>query len=204
MEDFAVELYWYWLAAGVLLILAELAVPGFVICFFGVSALAAGVVNFFFPGFPLIGQLLLFAVGGAVLALSCRKLAPGIFAGKESRSDKDIDSDDVAGEVCVCCEKISDGIAGKVEFRGSFWNAVSDEKIAVGERAIISNARQNAAVARALEAIESAISSLDSGFYQDAVSCDTERALGELSELDGHKITEEILHDIFSKFCVGK
>ena len=79
-----------------------------------------------------------------------------------------------------------------------------DEKIAVGERAIISNARQNAAVIRALEAIESAISSLDSGFYQDAVSCDTERALGELSELDGHKITEEILGDIFSKFCVGK
>ena len=131
------EYYWFWLAGGVVMILLELVIPGFVICFFGISALIAGVVNFFFPAFPLIGQLLLFALGGAVLALSCRKLAPGIFSGKEVRENKDIDSDDVAGEICICREKIGDGVAGKVEFRGSLWNAVAEDTINSGEYCIV-------------------------------------------------------------------
>ncbi len=131
------EYYWFWLAGGVLMILLELVMPGFVICFFGISALVAGGMNFFFPGFPLIGQLLLFSLGGAVLALSCRKLAPGIFGGNENKVEKDIDSDDVAGEICICRENIGDGVAGKVEFRGSLWSAVSGEEISSGEYCVV-------------------------------------------------------------------
>ncbi len=136
-------LYWLWLASGVFMILLELVVPGFVICFFGISALVTGVVNCFFPGFPLIGQLLLFSLGGAALALSCRKLAPGIFAGAEKRdSGKDIDCDDVDGEVCICREEISADIPGKVEFRGSLWSAKSDCRISPGEYCVV-KAREN-------------------------------------------------------------
>ena len=131
------ELYWIWLAAGVLMILLELVMPGFVICFFGISALIAGIVDFLFPSFPLIGQLLLFALGGAALALSCRKLAPGIFSGKETRQTEDIDGDDILGTVCVCREDINGAVAGKVEFRGSLWNAVSSDTIPAGSRCII-------------------------------------------------------------------
>jgi tRNA U34 5-carboxymethylaminomethyl modifying GTPase MnmE/TrmE len=39
---------------------------------------------------------------------------------------------------------------------------------------------------------------------QDAASSDIERALGAISELDGRSVCEEIVSDIFSKFCVGK
>ena len=131
------ELYWIWLAAGVLMILLELVVPGFVICFFGISALVAGAVDFFFPAFSLIGQLLLFALGGAALALSCRKLAPGIFAGKESCKAEDIDGDDIVGAICICRENINGTIAGKVEFRGSLWNAQADGEIAAGEYCVV-------------------------------------------------------------------
>jgi membrane protein implicated in regulation of membrane protease activity len=131
------ELYWIWFGAGVLMILIELGMPGFVICFFGISALAAGFAKFFFPSFPLIGQLLLFAVGGAALALSCRKIAPGIFAGKESRKDEDIDSDDIVDSVCICREDINGDVAGKVEFRGSLWSAKADEVISAGEYCVV-------------------------------------------------------------------
>lgn len=131
------ELYWIWLAAGVLMILLELVIPGFVICFFGISALIAGIVDFLFPSFPLIGQLLLFALGGAALALSCRKLAPGIFSGKETRQTEDIDGDDILGTVCVCREDINGAVAGKVEFRGSLWSAVADGEISAGEYCIV-------------------------------------------------------------------
>ncbi len=80
----------------------------------------------------------------------------------------------------------------------------TDEKIVVGEDAVISSARQNAALARAVEFISAAIESLEAGFSQDAASSDIERALGAVSELDGRAVSEEIVADIFSKFCVGK
>ncbi len=78
------------------------------------------------------------------------------------------------------------------------------ERILLGEDAVISSARQNASLVRAFDFIEAAISSLEAGFAQDAASSDIERALGAISELDGRAVSEEVVADIFSKFCVGK
>ena len=80
----------------------------------------------------------------------------------------------------------------------------TDEKIVTGEAAIISSARQHAALSRALEFVGLAAEALSCGFAQDAASSDIERALGAISELDGRAVNEEIVADIFSKFCVGK
>lgn len=127
------ELYWYWIVCGIILILMEFIVPGFVICFFGISALATAVVDYFFPACPLAGQLLVFALGGVVMAFLCRKC----FAGKENRRENDIDCDDVAGEICVCREEITAETPGKVEFRGSLWKANADSVIAPGEYCVV-------------------------------------------------------------------
>ena len=80
----------------------------------------------------------------------------------------------------------------------------TDEKIVIGEDAVISSARQHAALKRCLDFVSAAAESLDLGFSQDAASSDIERALGAISELDGRAVSEEIVSDIFSKFCVGK
>ena len=80
----------------------------------------------------------------------------------------------------------------------------TDEKIIVGQDAIISSARQHGALTRTVDFINAAIESLELGFSQDAASSDVERALGAISELDGRAVSEEIVSDIFSKFCVGK
>ncbi len=80
----------------------------------------------------------------------------------------------------------------------------TDEKLVVGQDAIISSARQHAALTRCLDFVDAAIESLSLGFSQDAASSDVERALGAISELDGRAVSEEIVSDIFSKFCVGK
>ena len=55
-----------------------------------------------------------------------------------------------------------------------------------------------------LDFLDFAEDSLNVGFSQDAASSDIERALGAISELDGRSVSEEIVSDIFSKFCVGK
>ena len=79
-----------------------------------------------------------------------------------------------------------------------------DEKIIIGDGAVISSARQNASLSRAVEALDVALVNLNSGFPQDLVSSDIEIALEAISELDGRAVSEEIVADIFSKFCVGK
>lgn len=80
----------------------------------------------------------------------------------------------------------------------------TDEKIEIGDGAVISSARQNASLARAIEAMNIAAENLKAGFPQDLVSGDIEQALEAISELDGRAVSEEIVADIFSKFCVGK
>ena len=80
----------------------------------------------------------------------------------------------------------------------------TDERLVIGQDAVISSARQHGALTRCLDFIGLAIESLDLGFSQDAASSDIERALGAISELDGRAVSEEIVSDIFSKFCVGK
>ena len=69
---------------------------------------------------------------------------------------------------------------------------------------MLTNARQNASVSRALEYISAAIAQLKSGFTSDTVGLDVEAALSELSLLDGRRISEEIVDGIFHRFCVGK
>jgi tRNA modification GTPase len=80
----------------------------------------------------------------------------------------------------------------------------TDEKILIGDGAVISSARQNASLTRAIEGIDVALENLNLGFPQDLISSDIERALEAISELDGRAVSEEIVADIFSKFCVGK
>ena len=79
-----------------------------------------------------------------------------------------------------------------------------DEKISIGSDAIITSARQNAELVRSLTLVTSAIDAYKSGLTQDAASSDVERALGAIAELDGRAVSESVVADIFSKFCVGK
>ena len=81
---------------------------------------------------------------------------------------------------------------------------MTDEKINVSDTAIVSSARQHAQLTRTQDYIELAISGLSGGFSQDAVSSDIERALGAISEHDSREVSEAVVADIFSKFCVGK
>ncbi len=71
-------------------------------------------------------------------------------------------------------------------------------------QAVLTNARQNASVSRALEYVRSAIHELSDGISSDMAGFDLEAALSELGELDGRRVTEEIVDGIFHRFCVGK
>ncbi len=80
----------------------------------------------------------------------------------------------------------------------------TDERIVAGESAIVSSARQNAALLSSYESLSSALAALDFGASADMVCSDIERALRSLGEADGREVSEAVTNDIFSKFCVGK
>ncbi len=80
----------------------------------------------------------------------------------------------------------------------------TDASITLGEEAIVSSARQHAALQRALAELDGAIAAYQAGYPADIASSGIEGALRELSELDGASVNEEIVAEIFRHFCVGK
>lgn len=69
---------------------------------------------------------------------------------------------------------------------------------------MLTNPRQAQAVNRALEALRGAQTALEGGLTPDAVLTDTEAALGALGELTGRTVRQDLVEQIFSRFCVGK
>jgi len=69
---------------------------------------------------------------------------------------------------------------------------------------VLTNSRQADAAARANAAVERALAALEAGLTPDAVLTDGEEALAALGELNGKNIREELVSTIFSRFCVGK
>ena len=70
--------------------------------------------------------------------------------------------------------------------------------------AIITGARQYAAISKAAELLSCAVYDIERGVSLDACCVEVECAMSALGELDGREIGEEIVHEIFSHFCVGK
>ena len=122
-----------WLAAGLVLVVAELATPGgFVIIFFGIGALAVGALALAGAVTSVPVQFLLFSV------LSVASLA--ILRGRVQSRIKTPPSsnvDSLIGGLAIVQERLSPGVVGRVEVRGSSWSArnTSDVTLDPGQRA---------------------------------------------------------------------
>ena len=79
-----------------------------------------------------------------------------------------------------------------------------DGALNMAEDAVVTGARQFAALHSAEEALCAALSDLQSGVALDLCCVEIEDALISLGEVDGRELGEEIVAEIFSKFCVGK
>lgn len=80
----------------------------------------------------------------------------------------------------------------------------SVEKFQISNNTIISNARHYEALSKALQSIED----IEEGFIKelpsDLIAIDIRKALHHLGEITGQVTTDEILGNIFGKFCIGK
>ena len=79
-----------------------------------------------------------------------------------------------------------------------------DGNINLHNDAVVMDNRQYSALIAASESLERAIFAIDSGLPLDLCAVDIEASMSELGELDGREIGEDIVANIFSRFCVGK
>ncbi len=79
-----------------------------------------------------------------------------------------------------------------------------DHSLDTGADAILANARQNAAVRSAIEALQAAILAIRQDLPLEICCAEIENTLSALGELDGRTVSEDIVSRIFANFCVGK
>jgi tRNA modification GTPase len=72
------------------------------------------------------------------------------------------------------------------------------------EESLVANARQEAALRRALGHLEAAVETRERGFGSDLVSIDVRGAWLALGEVIGESAGDDLLDQIFSRFCIGK
>ena len=125
--------WWMWLAAGLVLVVAELATPGgFVIIFFGIGALAVGALSLLGLVTNPALQFLLFSVlSVASLAIPRARLQP------RANTPPSSNVDSLVGVVAMVQERMAPRAIGRVEVRGSMWAArnTSDITLDPGQRA---------------------------------------------------------------------
>ena len=105
---------------------------------------------------------------------------------------------------CLCLSLLKDEALSVRLIREAVEEMFTDGSLDLSRDAVIINARQYAAMARAEAALLRAIGSIGDELPPDLYCLDAEEALSALLELDGREIGEEIVSEIFKRFCVGK
>ena len=121
-----------WVVLGLIIAAIELATPGgFFVIFFGISAVAVGLLDLVGVADAAWLQWLLFPVIAiAALRLFRRPLLAMLRVSEPSKVDS------LVGEVAVVAADIGAGEHGRAELRGTLWQArnVADAVVRAGQR----------------------------------------------------------------------
>ena len=77
-------------------------------------------------------------------------------------------------------------------------------ELSFNDEVYITNARHKAALEEALESLKLVKNSIEMGMAEDFFSIDLMNAYESLGRIVGESVGEELVNEIFSKFCVGK
>ncbi len=122
-----------WFIAGFVLFLLELAIPGLILFFFAIGAWITAIFLFAYD-FSLNSQLLLFLASSVLALVFFRKSLKRMLESKKQNSEIE---DEFIGKTGIAETAISPGHDGKVDFKGTSWDARSEDHIQKGERVLI-------------------------------------------------------------------
>ena len=110
-----------------------------------------------------------------------------------------VDKDKYNGGICISA-KHNIGIN---ELRQALRNTIDTSSLKA-HSVVVSNMRHYAALRSASEALNRARTALDGNLPADLISEDLRQVLHHLGEITGEITSDDILHSIFSTFCIGK
>jgi len=119
----SLDIFWYWLAAGVLLMIAEVFVPGVTLLWLGIAATVTGLILIFLPNLALEFQGLIFAVLAVVSVVVGRMVYR---AGNETPTDHptlNLRAQQYVGQVFRLNAEPEDGRAS-VRIGDTVWNVM--------------------------------------------------------------------------------
>ena len=128
-------LWWHWVVLGTALILLELAVPAFVLVWFGVGAVIVGVVMFAIPQLSFASQVFIWIVCSlAFIGLWFRVFKPGLH-----KTTAGLSRGSFIGEIGLVTKDIRTYEKGQIRFQkpilgAEVWESIADEEIKAGER----------------------------------------------------------------------
>ncbi|RUM36707.1 MAG: NfeD family protein [Desulfobulbus sp.] len=119
-----------WFLVGIVCFLVELALPGFIIFFFGIGSWCVALV-LAFTDISLTTQLIVFLCSSLATLVVLRSKLRTVFLGGVFEQNDSVIVDSVVGTGTVT-ESILPPATGRIKYGGSFWTAVADEEIVKG------------------------------------------------------------------------
>ena len=120
-----------WFLAGLVLVLLELAIPGFVLFFFGIGAWITALCYVLFE--PALNiQLLIFFVSSLILLVLLRRQLKSSFF-KEKGGKDHFESEEFIGRTAEVVADIPQNKSGQVRFNGTLWTAKCETELKQGD-----------------------------------------------------------------------
>jgi membrane protein implicated in regulation of membrane protease activity len=139
-----------WFLLGFILFLLEFIIPGLVLFFFGVGAWITALVVLAFA-LPLNAQLVLFLISSVLtLALFRKSIKKLTWSRKLERNE--VLEDEFIGKTAVAQTDIAPGQTGKVEFKGTNWEARTTDMISKGDKVLISGTESITLIVNSIKA----------------------------------------------------
>ena len=93
---------------------------------------------------------------------------------------------------------------GLNELRQAMKHFIVKQGISIGQEATISNQRQKQSLVKAIESLEKVSDTIDMGMPEDCIAIDLHDAYGHLGNIVGEALKDEIINELFTRFCLGK
>ena len=131
-------LYLNWLTVGIALMVVELIIPGTYLIWFGFAATVVGIMTWLIPDLALIWQLIWLALLSVLFAvIGWRIYGKLIFQKQSNTKYKDLNNpiSQMKGKVVEVVSVKGDKI--QVSIGDTVWLAVSEDKVKVGDKVVI-------------------------------------------------------------------
>ena len=128
--DNIISLYLIWFLIGLPFFIAEMAIPGFILFFFGLGAWVVSIVTAIFPDISFNKQILLFSISSIGSLLILRNYLKSVFLGVQNEGNDSYGPMKEGDNLAVVTKDIkADGSYCEIKFQGTFYKAKSNEDI---------------------------------------------------------------------------